>query len=69
MDNQIGTSRSYFPRSKVVLRRNPEGVCNAIEKSEHCCDVDSFCDLVLFPTCVPKFLNIVGGRAISSVGD
>jgi hypothetical protein len=62
-------SRFQFPGREVVLRRNPECVCYAIEKSEHCGDVDSFCDLFFFPPQVSKFLNILGSRAIGSIGD
>jgi len=58
-----------FPGSEVVLRRNTECISNAIEKCEHCGDVDSFCNLLFFPACVSKFLNVLGGRAIGSVGD
>jgi hypothetical protein len=62
-------SRFQFPRSEVVLRRDTEGVGDAIEKGEHRGDVDGFCDLVFCPACVTKFLNILGGRAVGSVGD
>jgi len=62
-------SRCQFPSPKVILGRNAECVSDAIEKSEHCGDVDSFRNLVFFPACVPKFLHILGGRAIGGVGD
>lgn len=61
--------RCQFSSPKIILGRNAECVSDAIEKSEHCGDVDSFRNLVFFPACVSKFLNILGGRAIGGVGD
>lgn len=59
--------RGQFSCPEVVLRRNTECVGNAVEKCKHCRDVDSFCDLIFFPACISKFLNILGGRAIGGV--
>jgi hypothetical protein len=62
-------SGGQFSIRQVVLRRNAECVRNPIKKGEHCGDVDSFRDLLFFPPCVSKFLNVLGGRSVGCVGD
>ena len=42
-------SRCQFPDPEAVLRRNAECVSDAVEKCEHCGDVDSFRNLLFFP--------------------
>jgi hypothetical protein len=71
--NVVGVRRRQstcqFPDPEVVLRRNAECVRDAVEKCEHCGDVDSFRNLFFFPARVSKFLHIFCGRAIGSVRD
>ena len=61
--------RGHFARRKIVLGRNAEGIGNAVEESEQCCDVHSFGDLIFTPARVPKLLHIVGCRAGGGVRD
>jgi hypothetical protein len=72
-ENSMGqhhrNSRCQFSRCEVVLRRNAECVCDAIEESEQGCDVYSFGNLSFFPSCKAQLLNIVGGGSVSSPGN
>jgi hypothetical protein len=51
------------------LRRNAEGICNAIEEGKHCGDINSFSNLRFGPTVIPQFLHIFAGRAVRRLSD
>src|SRR5260370_40114315 len=61
--------RRQFPRREIVLGGNAEGVGDAIEEGEQCRDVHGLCNLRFLPARRPEFLNILGGGAVSGMGN
>ena len=59
----------HFSGGEIVLRRDAEGVGDAVEEGEEGRDVDSLGDLFFFPACRSEFIDILDGGAISSVRD
>jgi hypothetical protein len=59
----------HLAGGEIVLRRNAEGVGYSVEKGEEGCDVDSFGNLLFFPTSGSEFVDVLGGGAIGSVCD
>ncbi len=54
---------------EVALRRNPEGIGNAIEERKQCCDVDGLRDLWFRPSGVTEPLDVLGGCAWGCLSD
>src|SRR5271166_29674 len=59
----------HFSFLEIVLCGNAKGVCNSIEKCEQSCNVNRFRDLIFFPACLSKLLNVLSGGAISGVSN
>jgi len=57
----------HLVRFKIALRRNSESICNAIEKCEHRCNIDSLGNLRIGPSVIAQVLDIFCGRAIRSL--
>jgi hypothetical protein len=61
------TSRCQFPSCQVVLRRNAEGVRDAIKESKQGRDIYGFGNLSFFPSCGAQLLHIVRGGSVSGL--
>jgi hypothetical protein len=61
--------RREFPRREIVLRRHPEGIGDAVEKSEQRGHVHRFSDLLFLPARITKLLNIIWRCPVSGLGD
>jgi hypothetical protein len=61
--------RRELSRRQIILRRNAEGIGDAIEEGEHRGDVDGFRDLILFPSGVAQFLDVIRGGTAGGFGD
>ena len=51
------------------MRRNAEGIGDAVKESEHCRDIYCLGNLFLLPAHVAERLYILRGRLVSSFGD
>jgi len=61
--------RRYFAGGEIVLRRDAEGVGDAVEEGEQGGDIDGLRNLFFFPACCPEFVDILGGGTVGGIRD
>ena len=61
--------RRHLSDRKIVLRRDAEGIRDAIEEGEHRRDIDGFGNLLFFPAGYSKLFDIFRGSAVSRFGN